>query len=135
MPDPDHETHLLRGREVLKILDNWKVPTAAQPAVLGLPEDVRYRHLDRYRGDTPLPDDELTLLRIDHLLGIDEALHTTYPMNPNMGPLWMVTKCRQFGGRKPMTIIVEDGLEGLEMVRSHLDCSYEWEQDEKKHRQ
>ena len=135
MPDLDHETLLRRSREVLNILAEWKIPAAEQPALLGLPEDVRYRHLDRYRGDTPLPDEPGVQQRVDHLLGIAEALHTTYPRNPNMGPLWMKSGCRQFGGRKPMAILIEDGIAGLETVRSHLDCAYEWEQDENKHRQ
>ena len=130
----DHETQQNRTREVLNIIAEWKVPSAAQPGLLGLPEDMRYRHLDRYRGDDPLPDEEDIQLRIDHLLGIADALYTTYPRNPNMGPLWMNNGCRQFGGRKPMAIMLEDGVAGLEQVRSHLDCSYEWEQDEKKHR-
>lgn len=134
MSDFDHETQQRRTREVLHIIAEWKVPSAAQPGLLGLPEDVRYRHLDRYRGDEPLPDETDIQQRIDHLLGIADALHTTYPRNPNMGPLWLSSGCRQFGGRKPMAILLEDGLAGLEQVRSHLDCSYEWEQDEKKHR-
>ena len=134
MSDFDHETQQRRTREVLNIIAEWKIPPAEQPGLLGLPEDVRYRHLDRYRGDDPLPDEEEIQLRIDHLLGIADALYTTYPRNPNMGPLWMSSGCRQFGGRKPMAILLEDGIAGLEQVRSHLDCSYEWEQDEKRHR-
>ena len=134
MSDLDHETQQRRTREVLNIIAEWKIPPTDQPGLLGLPEDVRYRHLDRYRGDVPLPDEADIQLRIEHLLGIADALHTTYPRNPNMGPLWMRSGCRQFGGRKPMAILLEDGIAGLEQVRSHLDCSYEWEQDEKRHR-
>jgi len=134
MSDADQDARLRRTHEVLDVLAQWRFPSSEQPALLGLPSDVRHRHLDRYRGDAPLPNEPDIQLRIDHLLGIAEALHTTYPRNPNMGPLWMKTGCRQFGGRQPMAILIEDGLEGMETLRSHLDCSYEWEQDEKKNR-
>jgi hypothetical protein len=135
MSDTAHESQQQRSRRVLTLIQDWKVPPAAQPRVLGLPDSVRYRHLERYRDTMPLPDDEQVQVRIDHLLGIDEALYTTFPRNPTMGPLWMRSKCRHFGGRKPMDILLEDGLDGLIAIRSHLDCAYEWELDEKKNQQ
>lgn len=125
-------TQQRRSQQVLDLIEDWKVPHAAQPTLLGLPADVRYRHLARYR-DTPLPDNADTKARIDHLLGIAEALFTTFPRNPNMGPLWMRSKCRQFGGRRPVELLIEDGIDGLEAVRSHLDCAYAWHQDEQNH--
>lgn len=134
MPESATDTKQRRTREVLAIIEDWHIPHAEQPALLGLPDSVRYRHLDRYRSDTPLPDDPETEQRIDHLLGIAEALFTTFPRNPRMAPVWMRSKCRQFGGRRPMDLLTEDGLEGLEAVRSHLDCAYEWHQDSLKNR-
>ena len=125
------EDRLRQTREVLDLLDDWNIPHSAQPELLGLPSSVRYRHFQGFRSDTPLPDEPDVQQRIQHLLGIAEALFTTYPMNPNMAPLWMRTGNRQFGGRKPMDILTEDGLAGLEQLRCHLDCAYEWEQDEK----
>jgi hypothetical protein len=74
-----------------------------------------------------LPDDPGVAEHLEHLMGIADALRTTYPRNENMGARWMRSPCRQFGGRTPVAVMVEGGTAGLIAVRSHLDCSYAWD--------
>ena len=73
------------GRIVVNLLDDWGLAAHQQLEVLALPEGTPKRMLRRYHEDTPLPDDPEVMLRVEHLLGIADALRTTYPMNPAMG--------------------------------------------------
>ena len=61
------------------------------------------------------------------LLGIIDALRTTYPRNVNMGPRWMNTPHRRMKERTPVHTMLEDGESGVITVLSELDCAYAWE--------
>jgi hypothetical protein len=69
--------------------------------------------------------------RLAHLVGIAEALRTTFPFNPSMAALWMRQPLRRFDDRTPARVMVDDGLNGLVTVRSHLDCGFDWRQTER----
>jgi hypothetical protein len=82
--------------------------------------------LRRYRDDTPFPDIKTVNDRIGHILGIADALRTSWPHNPSMGLIWMKQKNSRFDKRRPVNIMTEDGLDGIVQIRCHLDCSYDW---------
>ena len=111
-------------RYVMDILDSWELNAVQQVNILALPEGTKTRVLRSYRDDTPLPDTTDVNARVEHLLAIDDALHTTYPHSDKMGQLWMRRGHRRFKQRTPVNTIVEDGLQGLISVRMHLDCSW-----------
>jgi hypothetical protein len=119
------------GRIVVNLLDDWGLAASQQLAVLALPEGTPTRMLRRYHEDTPLPDDPDVMLRVEHLLGIADALRTTFPRNANIGVLWLKQPCKRLRRRRPMDIIIEDGLSGLINVRTHLDCSFAWRESER----
>ncbi|MCG6887591.1 MAG: DUF2384 domain-containing protein [Proteobacteria bacterium] len=114
------------ARVVMTILDNWGLNAAQQVTLLNLPDKTPTRMLRRYRDDTPLPDTREVNERVEHIIGIVDALRTTYPHNPSMGQVWMKQKNKRFSRRAPVHVMVEDGLDGLVAVRSHLDCAYDW---------
>lgn len=114
-------------RSIMAILDSWGLKGEAQMAVLDLPNGIPLRALRRYRDNTPFPDSEQVFIRVEHIVGITDALRTTYPHNPPMGILWLQQKNKQFQDRIPLQIILDGGLKGLEEVRAHLDCAYDWE--------
>ncbi|MCG6934577.1 MAG: DUF2384 domain-containing protein [Proteobacteria bacterium] len=114
------------ARAVMTILDNWGLNAAQQVTLLNLPDKTPTRMLRRYRDDTPLPDTREVNERVEHIIGIVDALRTTYPHNPSMGQVWMKQKNKRFSRRAPVHVMVEDGLDGLVAVRSHLDCAYDW---------
>jgi len=120
------------GRMVVNLLDDWGIGAADQISILGLPEGTRTRMLRRFQDDTPLPDDPVVMKRVEHLLGIAEALRTTFPRNASIGLIWLQQPCRRLRRRRPMDILVEDGLSGLITVRTHLDCSFAWRETERK---
>jgi len=119
------------GRMVVNMLDDWGIKPSDQVNVLALPDGTPARMLRRYHEDTPLPDDPDVLIRVEHLMGIADALRTTFPRNANIGLLWLKQPCKRLRRRRPMDIMIEDGLSGLITVRTHLDYSFAWRESER----
>ncbi|MCW9023448.1 MAG: MbcA/ParS/Xre antitoxin family protein [Gammaproteobacteria bacterium] len=114
------------SRSIMTILERWGLNTEQQMTILDLPEKTPTRALRKYRDGQPFPDDNNVYRRLEHIIGIADALRTSYPHNPGMGALWMKQKSKHFRERVPLKIMVEDGLDGLMRVRSHLDCAFDW---------
>lgn len=125
-PTSDESERAMLSRGVMNILDQWGLSAEQAVSVLDLPEKTPTRMLRRYRDDTPLPDTEAVNARVDHILGIADALRTSWPHNPSMGLIWMKQKNSRFDKRSPVSILVEDGLDGIVKIRCHLDCTYDW---------
>lgn len=113
-------------RSVIGLLESWGIGASEQIAILALPSEFSPRNMRRFQADTPFPDDPDVMERIEHLIGIADALRTTFPRNPQMGPLWMHRRNKHFRRRTPVALMVEDGLNGVIAVRTHLDCSFAW---------
>jgi uncharacterized protein (DUF2384 family) len=120
------------GRLVVNTMDEWGIRASDQVAMLALPVGTPTRMLRRYQEETPLPDDPAVLKRVEHLLGIADALRTTFPRNANIGVLWLKQPCKRLRRRRPLDIMINEGLSGLITVRSHLDCSFAWRVSERK---
>lgn len=124
------EDRVAATRIIINILDTWGLNDSQQVDVLGLPSGTPARAVRKYRKNTPLPDDAQVMERIEHVIGIAEALRTTFPRNANMGPEWMRTPHRRFSQQPPVEVIAEGGLGGLISVRAQLDCAFAWEQSQ-----
>lgn len=124
--DEDKKIHFTR--EVIAMLDDWKVKDADQVALLGLPDETRSRQIRSYRqGSSIFPENNLRLNEyIDHLLGIEDALRTSNPCNATAGSMWMNRVNNRFKDRTPINAMLEDGINGIIAVRIHLDCAYDW---------
>lgn len=110
---------------VIHHLDEWNISQEDMLTVLGLPEEVRPRHLSQYRqGMKTLPQSEDMMHRIDHLVGIADALRTTFPFSSQMRVLWLQKPHRRFQKRSPLAVMLGEGTEGLMRVRIEVDCSY-----------
>ena len=127
LQDMSPEKRIMITRKIMASLDEWGLSGDQILAVLDFPEGHRSRHLQQYRKDTPLPDIESVNSRVVRLLGIIDALRTTYPRNVNMGPRWMNTPNRRMKDRTPVHTMLEDGESGVITVLSELDCAYAWE--------
>jgi uncharacterized protein (DUF2384 family) len=112
---------------LVTLLDSWGVRDIDKVRILGLPASTRVRMFKRYRQGTALPLDKQVLAHVDHLLGIVDALQTTYPRNTEIGSYWMNKPNRRFQNRTPISLLIDDGLSGLRRVRAHLDCTYAWD--------
>lgn len=113
-------------KSVMNQLDDWNLSSVQALAVLGLSDDSKSRQVQSFRkGTTPFPETPELMQRIDHIVGITEALRTTFPFSDNMRQLWMRRPHRRFKNNPPLAVIVnDDSLKGLLMVRSEVDCSY-----------
>ena len=113
----------------MEILDSWGLSSGEIISLIALPEKTPSRALRRYRDNTAFPVSEELEERIDHIIGITDALRTSYPHNPHMGKMWMRQKSKKLNNQIPLQIIVEGGLEGIIEIRKHLDCSYDWQKN------
>lgn len=127
----NQEERLALARLTMDILQSWGLTAAQQVCLLNMPEDVRPRSMQRYSHDTPLPDTPGVNERISHVLGIADALRTSFPLNEQMGAFWLSRANKRFANRAPISVMLEDGLPGVLSVRMHLDCAYDWHIDNK----
>jgi len=80
------ERALLRAQEVMRILGEWGFNSDAQIAVLGCQGLIKPRDMRKYQeGMKVLPESEEINARVEHILGIAHALHTSYPSRPVSG--------------------------------------------------
>ncbi|VAX09835.1 hypothetical protein MNBD_GAMMA25-1295 [hydrothermal vent metagenome] len=113
-------------RTIMTIIDDWGLSATEELKILSLPEKTPTRALRKYRDGLAFPATPEVFERIEHILGIFEALRTSYPHNKQMAMIWM-SKCnKHFVTRPPIMVIREDGLSGLVQVRGHLDCTFDW---------
>lgn len=111
--------------KVIHYLDGWKISSEDIINILGL--DIKTRHLPQYRKmEKSLPDTEETFNRIDHIIGIADALRTSYPFSDKMRVLWLHKGHRRFGKKAPLSVILQEGINGLMRVRIEVDCAYGW---------
>ena len=120
-----HNERVGLTHDLVELLDSWGVRDTDKAKILGLPGPARA--FKRYRDGTPLPLDQQVLWHVEHLLGIADALRTTFPRNAGMGGYWMNKPNRHLKHRSPLAVLIQDGLPGLTRVRAHLDCTYAWD--------
>jgi hypothetical protein len=120
------EDRIALTRAVVSLLDNWGATAVQQIALLALPADTRPGAIRQFRQSTPFPESKQVMERIEHLIGIADALRTSYPHNAHMGDIWMNRENHRFDNRAPLAAMLEDGLAGIIAVRTHLDCAYDW---------
>jgi hypothetical protein len=123
----NHEERLQLARMIVNLLNEWGVEPAGQVLLLGLPEETKPRSMAQFGRDVPLPEDADVMERVEHLVGIADALRTTFPRNARMGTLWLNQRNNRFGDRVPLDVMLEDGLAGVIAVRAHLDCAFDWD--------
>ena len=128
MANMDEDAKITFTRNVIAMLDGWKVADGDQVGLLGLPDDTRSRQIRSYRqGSSTLPENDPRVNEfIDHLLGIDDALRTSNPCNAAAGGMWMNRVNKRFKDRTPLNAMLEDGIISIVAVRVHLDCAYDW---------
>jgi len=117
---------ILITKSVMSHLDSWNLSSAQALSVLGLSDGPKSRQVQNFRnGVLPFPEAPELMQRIDHIIGIADALRTTFPFSDNMRQLWMRRPHRRFKNNPPLAVIVnDDSIKGLLMVRTEVDCSY-----------
>lgn len=114
---------------VITLLDEWQIGANDQITLLSFTDKIKPRQLRHYHEGIPFPESRELDIRIDHLAGIADALRTTYPRNSQMAKFWLNQKNRKFHNRSPLVVMLEEGMDGIEMIRAHLDCAWDWHMD------
>lgn len=120
------DRRVILTNRVMQLLDSWGTSAEQKIILLGLPADMRTRKLERYRQDEPFPDTEEINEHLEHLVGIADALRTSFPRNIEMSTLWLQKPHKRFDNQTPLSVMTHNGLKGLIRVRSQLDCSFAW---------
>lgn len=118
-------THL-----IMTMLDDWGVNNRDKVTLLSLTGQVKSRTMGRYYQDQPLPDNPAVFERIEHLLGIADALRTSFPLNGHMTAYWLNQKNARFENMTPLDYMLEGGDDNVIAVRAHLDCGWDWHRKE-----
>jgi len=112
---------------VMQYLDSWRLSANEIMGLLGLAGSVRSRVLAQFRGGVKaFPETSTVWERVDHIVGISDALRTTYPFSETMGLVWLRKPHRRFNQRTPLQVMLEEDLAGLLKVRIDVDCAYGW---------
>ncbi len=111
---------------VMAYLDGWKLSAEQMLAILGLEKVAKTRHLQGYRmKDRAFPESEELMVRVDHIIGIADALRTTFPFSDKMRLMWLRKPHRRFKKNTPLAVIMaDDSPNGLLRVRMEVDCAY-----------
>ena len=112
---------------IMNILADWGAKGEQIINIVGLPENIKPRMLRRFHDNTAFPESPVIEKSIEHILGIADALRTTYPGNARMAVQWMQTKHRRFAQKTPLETISQPGTSGLTHVRAELDCTFAWD--------
>ncbi len=121
------ERQVIMTQKIMHSLVEWGLSAAEQVAVLDLPEGIRTRKLRAFHESTPFPESPDVEYRVVRLLGIIDALRTSYPKNEQMGKRWMKTPHRRFQNKTPVQKMLDDGCNGVTAVLAELDCTYAWD--------
>ncbi|MEZ5448107.1 MAG: antitoxin Xre/MbcA/ParS toxin-binding domain-containing protein [Thiolinea sp.] len=110
---------------VIQHMDEWKISTEDMLTILGVEQEVKSRHINAYRrGEKSLPQQPEVMRRIDHIVGISDALRTTFPFSSQMRVMWLQKPHRRFQRRTPLHVMLSEGVDGLQKVRIEVDCAY-----------
>ena len=111
---------------VMEYLDSWKLSAEQMMALLGIEDDAKKRHLQSYRmGEKAFPETSDIMVRLDHVIGIADALRTTFPFSDKMRLMWLRKPHRRFNKNTPLAVIMNDATpNGLLKVRMEVDCAY-----------
>jgi hypothetical protein len=110
---------------VMNLFDSWGLRAEEGMALLDI--KGKPRHFMQYRHNKPFPEDPKLMKRVEYLIRIDAALHTTYPTNATMGKRWLRQRSRRLNSRSPLSTMINDGEQGLVNVLCQLDCTFAWD--------
>jgi hypothetical protein len=107
-------------RAFLNIAAAWELGVGQQRALLGWPAPSTYhKYKAGYVGALAFD----MLHRISLVLGIYKALHILYPQ-PQLADAWVKLGNSNpiFGGKPPLDVMIDGGIDGLHRVRRLLDA-------------
>jgi hypothetical protein len=113
--------------KLMLIMENWGLSDGEKLALLRLEDKIKPRHLYQYQRGSKSFDLDSQLVEFSQmLLGIDDALKTSYPANQNYGQIWLKRVQKKFKGKTPLELMLRDKA-GMKKVWHFLDCTQSWQ--------
>lgn len=111
---------------VMTYLDSWELSNQQILNVLGMQDEIKVRKLQAYRnGSEVFPDISQLISRVDHIIGIADALRTQFPFSDQMRLMWLRKPHRRFNRKPPLDLMLDaESANGLLKVRMEVDCNY-----------
>ncbi|MFP4560669.1 MAG: MbcA/ParS/Xre antitoxin family protein [Thiohalorhabdus sp.] len=116
--EPTERSYL--AYNVTTLFKRWGLEDAQQTALLGLPRREK-KQLERFRKGAPLPEEPEVLGRASGLLAVNQRLADRFPADDPRVYTWVVTPEEGLEGRRPLDVMLEDGVPGIRRVLEHLD--------------
>jgi hypothetical protein len=104
---------------VFALFDRWNLHELNQARLLSVDSIADLKQ-------NKLPDDLSNILEnIGHLLAIDRALLNYFPYEPTARDRWIFVPRKDLADETPLNIMLEEGLEGIKMVRELAEALVE----------
>jgi len=109
-----------------QIIEHWNLSDKEQIALLCMAKSIKARYLYLYkRGQKSFDFSENSFHRAEIIVGIYNALSTTYPTNSEYASIWLKRPARKFKHKAPLEIMLS-GEVGMNRVWNFLDCTQSW---------
>ncbi|WP_455208028.1 hypothetical protein [Kaarinaea lacus] len=117
LQDPEARQAVVEA--VLALFDRWHLHEVNQARLLGVASVSDLKQ-------NKLPADTSGVLRnIGHLLAIDRALSKYFPYEPTARDQWVFVPQKKLADETPLTVMLEQGEEGIRKVRELLEIQLE----------
>lgn len=116
-----HTNKLLKYITLIdQLFTHWKISPENKLMLLGFEHEVGdissiFDHILTHENTRDLLD------RIVYLLTIHESLRIIFPRNNNLAYGWMTARCYDFDGNRPIDIVKNNGLIGLNILNKYLE--------------
>ena len=122
----NQEQQISLTKTVMQVLANWKVSPEDQVFMLGLDDKVKPRKLNSFRNGMAIPESSSFVERAQLILAIQNAVDSLYPHNGHAANLWITTNNNFFCNKMPLTVMLEEGVEGMQRVYNRLNGYEDW---------
>jgi len=116
---PSDEERAQLAYMILALFRRWGLEESQKLVLLGLSPREKKR-LEAHKKGRPLEPDPETLGRASGLLSIHNHLADRFPGDDTRTYTWVVTPQPDLGDRRPLDIMLEEGVAGIRRVLEHL---------------
>lgn len=109
------------ARTIASLFMKWQLGTEEQMNLLGMSAESRKVLKPYLRGERALPDSRDTLDRAGYLLGIHKGLRLLFPEDEGLRYDWVRRRNQALDQRRPLDIMLEQGLIGIARVARLVD--------------
>lgn len=107
------EAKVAVSQMISRLFEHWRLNDSDRAALLG--------HLEQQPTVNEAVASNESAERIGHLLAIHAHLRTLFPQNLDVAYGWMSAPNRALGDQTPVSVVREQGLDGLRAVRAYLE--------------